>query len=73
LADRWGEADPRKIASLPADILQHWQAWFAMQREEPAEEAPEETTQEPNIAPTAPAVDPDIGKQCADVMRMLGR
>ncbi len=31
LADRWGESDPRKIAALPAHILNHWRAYFKLQ------------------------------------------
>lgn len=30
MADRWGEPDPRKILNLPADIFQHWQAYFSL-------------------------------------------
>ncbi|MCZ1250567.1 hypothetical protein CKY06_01520 [Photorhabdus sp. S15-56] len=39
LADRWGEPDPRKIAALPADVFQYWQAFFALNANE-AESAP---------------------------------
>ena len=31
LADRWGESDPRKIAALPAQILNYWRAYFKLQ------------------------------------------
>ena len=31
LADRWGESDPRKIAAMPAHILNHWRAYFKLQ------------------------------------------
>lgn len=65
LAARMGEYDPRKIASLPADILLYWQAWFSLSGGEAVHlSAPETTTSHsPSLA----------DQQCADVMRILGQ
>lgn len=66
LADRLGEPDPRKIASLPADILLHWQAWLSLTGqvvENPPAESP--------VTSVPPAT--DQARQCADVMRILGQ
>ncbi|KKY66061.1 hypothetical protein OA40_11355 [Morganella morganii] len=62
LADRWGEPDPRKLADMPADLLNHWRAFFMLE-EEAAGEAGENTV--------VPTVSPDISTQCNDVMRIL--
>ncbi|MFW5407744.1 hypothetical protein B7L51_003825 [Pectobacterium brasiliense] len=40
LADRWGEPDPRKILDLPADIFQHWLAFFSLKNPESDPEHP---------------------------------
>ncbi len=66
LADRLGEADPRKIASLPANILRYWQAWLLLTENAAGNVVPD--TPE-NIPP--PGADP--AQQCADVMRILGQ
>ncbi|PNK88850.1 hypothetical protein CEQ31_003620 [Serratia odorifera] len=66
LADRWGESDPRKIAALPAQILNHWRAYFKLQGitadavEDAAIPQPDQPSQK------------SIDAQCADVMRVLG-
>lgn len=66
LADRLGEPDPRKIASLPDEILLHWQAWLSLTGNA-VENNPVPTPKE-----TLPPVT-DMAGQCADVMRILGR
>ncbi|MEZ7798540.1 hypothetical protein ABUS55_18480 [Citrobacter pasteurii] len=66
LADRLGEPDPRKIASLPAEILLHWQAWLSLTGNAVVN-TPAQTP-----AVTIPPVS-DMAGQCADVMRILGR
>lgn len=66
LADRLGEPDPRKIASLPADILLHWQAWLTLTGQVVEDTPPEQ----PAVA-VPPAT--DQARQCADVMRILGQ
>jgi hypothetical protein len=62
IADHFKEPDPRKIASLPADIILHWQAWFALTGNvaDPSQSEP------PALIPA-----PIIDQQCADVMRIL--
>ncbi len=67
LSDRLGESDPRKIASLPADILLHWKAWLSLTG----------NTVE-GTAPSMPVTAQQTGidqssRQCADVMRILGQ
>jgi len=66
LADRWGESDPRKIAALPAQVLNHWRAYFKLQgiTADPAEDAP--------VPQPAQPVQSTFDAQCADVMRVLG-
>lgn len=64
LADRFGESDPRKIASLPAEILRYWEAWISL-----TNNAGEITPS----APPAPVARAAVDKQCADVMRILGQ
>lgn len=64
LADRFGESDPRKIASLPGEILRYWEAWISL-----AGSAGEITP----TAPPAPVVRAAVDQQCADVMRILGQ
>ncbi|TBM28218.1 hypothetical protein EYY85_08815 [Hafnia paralvei] len=66
LADRWGEPDPRKIAALPASILQHWRAFFAL--DDPAPPKKPHTETEP---PLPALLKSDVEAQCADVMRKL--
>lgn len=66
LADRLGEPDPRKIASLPAEILLHWQAWLSLTGNTV------ENTPAPTPVNPLPPVN-DTAGQCADVMRILGR
>jgi hypothetical protein len=66
LADRLGESDPRKIASLPANILLHWKAFYSLTGNTVERGAP--------VVPvTAPAASNDPSRQCADVMRILGQ
>lgn len=66
LADRWGESDPRKIAGLPAQILNHWRAYFKLQGitadadDEPVVHQPERLARS------------DVDAQCAAVMKVLG-
>ncbi|MBA5808557.1 hypothetical protein F9883_11780 [Morganella morganii] len=62
LADRWGEPDPRKLAELPADIINHWRAFFMLE---------EDAAGVNHGTGTAPAVPSDIDSQCKDVMRIL--
>jgi hypothetical protein len=62
MADRFGEPDVRKIASLPAEIILHWQAWFAL-----TGNATDGTPPDPSVSQPSPVID----QQCADVMRML--
>ncbi len=66
LADRWGESDPRKIAALPAQVLNHWRAYFKLQgiTADTAEDAP--------VHQPAQPVQSTLDAQCADVMRVLG-
>lgn len=64
LADRTGEYDPRKIASLPANILLYWQAWFSL-----TGSAGHVPASGPSASPPPPVAD----QQCADVMRILGQ
>lgn len=64
MADHFGEPDIRKIASLPADIILHWQAWFSL-----TGNVAEILPTEPDVIQPAPVVD----QQCADVMRILGQ
>ncbi|ROU13816.1 hypothetical protein EB837_12210 [Kluyvera ascorbata] len=66
LADRLGEPDPRKIASLPADILLHWQAWLSLTMPDTGchPPAPPELSRPPQT---------EQSQQCADVMRILGK
>ncbi|AIM22834.1 hypothetical protein FUU19_19485 [Serratia sp. Lou2A] len=66
LADRWGESDPRKIAAMPAHILNHWRAYFKLQgmTADAAESAPVHQSGQPAQS--------SIDMQCADVMRVLG-
>ncbi|QIU87854.1 hypothetical protein [Yokenella regensburgei] len=66
LADRLGEPDPRKIASLPGNILLHWKAWLSLTGS-PVEITPSAT---PDISPKIPD---NQAQQCADVMRILGQ
>ncbi|EMI7476549.1 hypothetical protein RNA47_000174 [Morganella morganii] len=47
---------------MPADLLNHWRAFFMLE-EEAAGEVGENTV--------APTVSPDISTQCNDVMRIL--
>ncbi|CDK63389.1 MULTISPECIES: hypothetical protein [Morganella] len=47
---------------MPADLLNHWRAFFMLE-EEAAGEAGENTV--------VPTVSPDISTQCNDVMRIL--
>ena len=63
LADRWGEADPRKIAALPADILTYWQAFFSLQSETSSEEDGVHTTLSHQYD--------DVDEQCNQIMRVL--
>ncbi|HDS6906970.1 TPA: hypothetical protein QHX44_000287 [Klebsiella oxytoca] len=64
LAARMGEYDPRKIASLPADILLYWQAWFSLV---------ESVGHIPAPGPSASHPPSLADQQCADVMRILGQ
>lgn len=65
LASRLGESDPRKIASLPADILLLWQAYFELHDDE---------TPKAEVHPDpAASRSPETDQQCADVMRMILR
>lgn len=64
LADRFGESDPRKIASLPAEILRYWEAWIFLTNNE---------VEMTSGAPPAPAPRAAVDQQCADVMRILGQ
>jgi len=66
LADRLGEADPRKISSLPGNILLHWQAWLSLTGSIVEHEAPEEPER-------TPPADTNQSQQCAEVMRILGQ
>lgn len=66
LADRLGESDPRKIASLPDEILLHWQAWLSL-----TGNAVDSTSAQSPVNTPQPAT--DTAGQCADVMRILGR
>ncbi|EDY2188380.1 hypothetical protein GTE46_005139 [Salmonella enterica subsp. enterica] len=61
LADRWGEADPRKLLSLPAPVLTMWQAFFnILNRQEGPHPPP------PDFSP--PQGDED---ECAAFMRVI--
>lgn len=66
LADRWGESDPRKIAALPAQILNYWRAYFKLQGIT-ADAAEDAFVRQP-VQPAQSMID----AQCADVMRVLG-
>lgn len=68
LADRLGEYDPRKIASLPAEILLYWQAWFSLTGN--AVTIPSDS---PPVPPAVSRVSPAVDQQCADVVRILGQ
>lgn len=63
LADRWGEADPRKLGDLPANIITYWEAYFGLLSE--AAEVPPKP--QPQAAPE-PAQDQGF----ADCLRILG-
>ena len=62
MADHFREPDIRKIASLPADVILHWQAWFSL--------TGTATENFPNITSEV-ELSPAIDQQCADVMRIL--
>ncbi|EAA8395289.1 hypothetical protein AB4D51_004569 [Salmonella enterica] len=66
LADRLGEADPRKIASLPADIILYWKAWHSLTGSTVKGVLPAGTVM-------ADQISDDLSGQCADVMRILGQ
>ncbi|MBA5234752.1 hypothetical protein H2Y56_21975 [Pectobacterium aroidearum] len=67
LADRWGEPDPRKILELPADIFEHWLAFFSLKNSESDPEHP--TVGKPSAAVAREKTDEEL---FADNMRIIG-